>query len=46
MEAVKGGKEMKKDRVLLAEFVQGDRFELNCYLTSLFIKGRSLKIKQ
>ena len=48
MESEKGGKEMKKAGVSLTEFIQGDRFELNSYLTSLFNKkkGRSISIKQ
>ncbi|MEJ9232644.1 hypothetical protein LAV79_24990 [Peribacillus butanolivorans] len=51
MEVAKGGKEMKKNGVPLAEFVQEDRFELNSYLTSLFNKlndyvPKSLKDKR
>lgn len=51
MEVAKGGKEMKKNGVSLAEFVQEDRFELNSYLTSLFNKlndyvPKSLKDKR
>ncbi len=35
---LKGGKDMKKNGVSLAEFVQEGRFELNSYITSLFNK--------
>lgn len=35
---LKGGEDMKKNGVSLAEFIQEDRFELNSYITSLFNK--------
>jgi hypothetical protein len=32
----KGEKNVEKNKILLADFIQGDRFELNSYLTYLF----------